>query len=91
MNKNDLIVVVVEKIGFMKVQVGEVVDVIFDVVIEMLKSGDEVCIIGFGNFLVFECVVIEGCNLCIGEMIQILVFKMLKFKVGKGLKDVVNF
>lgn len=46
--------------------------------------------IGFGSFGLGKCVVCMGCNLKMGEIIKILVVKMVKFMVGKVFKDVVN-
>ena len=62
----------------------------FDAVTETLKSGDEVRIIGFGNFSVSERAATEGRNPRTGETIQIPASKTPKFKAGKGLKDAVN-
>jgi DNA-binding protein HU-beta len=90
MNKNDLIAAVAEKTGLTKAQAGEAVDATFEAVTSTLKSGDEVRIIGFGNFTVSERAATEGRNPRTGETIQIPASKTPKFKAGKGLKDAVN-
>ncbi len=90
MNKNDLIAAVAEKTGLTKAQAGEALDATFEVITDTLKSGDEVRVIGFGNFSVSARAASEGRNPRTGETIQIPASKTPKFKAGKGLKDAVN-
>ena len=90
MNKNELISAVAEKADLTKAQAGDAVDALFDIISDTLKSGDEVRIIGFGNFSVTERAATEGRNPRTGETIQIPASKTPKFKAGKGLKDAVN-
>nr|WP_321456884.1 HU family DNA-binding protein [uncultured Cohaesibacter sp.] len=90
MNKNELISAVAEKAELTKAQAGEAVDALFDIISDTLKSGDEVRIIGFGNFSVTERAATEGRNPRTGDTIQIPASKTPKFKAGKGLKDAVN-
>ena len=70
------------------------VDAIFDVpngiLAAALKGGDEVRLVGFGNFVVSERAASEGRNPRTGEKIDIPASKQPKFKAGKGLKDSVN-
>ncbi|WP_319531657.1 HU family DNA-binding protein [uncultured Cohaesibacter sp.] len=90
MNKNELISAVAEKAELTKAQAGEAVDALFDIIADTLKSGDEVRVIGFGNFSVTERAATEGRNPRTGDTIQIPASKTPKFKAGKGLKDAVN-
>ncbi|PLX39361.1 MAG: DNA-binding protein HU [Hyphomicrobiales bacterium] len=90
MNKNELIAQVAEKTGLTKAAAGEAVDATFDAVAASLKGGEEVRIIGFGNFAVTERAASEGRNPRTGETIQIPASKTPKFKAGKALKDAVN-
>lgn len=90
MNKNDLVAQVAEKASLTKGQAGEAVDAVFDVIAGALKSGDEVRIVGFGNFVVTERAATEGRNPQTGEAIKIPASKQPKFRAGKGLKDAVN-
>ncbi|MCV6546050.1 MAG: HU family DNA-binding protein [Cohaesibacter sp.] len=90
MNKNELISAVADKSGLTKAQAGDAVDALFDTISSTLKGGDEVRIIGFGNFSVTERAATEGRNPRTGETIQIPASKTPKFKAGKGLKDAVN-
>jgi DNA-binding protein HU-beta len=90
MNKNELIAQVAEQAGMSKADAGRAVDATFDVIASSLKSGDEVKIIGFGNFSVAKRAASQGRNPRTGESIKIAASKTPKFKAGKGLKDSVN-
>ncbi len=90
MNKNDLIATVAERTGLSKTGAGEAVEATFDAIAKALKAGDEVKIIGFGNFTVSKRAASTGRNPRTGETIQIAASKSPKFKAGKGLKDAVN-
>lgn len=63
MNKGDFINKIVDSVNFFKVQVIDVLNVVFDGIIDLLKGGDKVILIGFGIFFVFYCEVCSGCNL----------------------------
>ncbi len=90
MNKNELIAAVAEKTGLTKGDAGEAVDATFEAITECLKSGDEVKLLGFGNFSVSQRAATTGRNPRTGETIQIKASKAPKFKAGKGLKDALN-
>lgn len=90
MNKNDLVAQVADKASLTKGQAGEAVDAVFEAITSALKAGDEVRIVGFGNFVVTERAASEGRNPQTGAAIQIAASKQPKFRAGKGLKDAVN-
>lgn len=90
MNKNELIAAVAEKAGLTKGDAGEAVDATFAAITSSLKSGDDVKILGFGNFSVTQRAATTGRNPRTGETIQIKASKSPKFKAGKGLKDAIN-
>lgn len=90
MNKNELIAAVAEKTGMAKSAAGEAVEATFGVIEGSLKAGDDVKILGFGNFSVSERAATTGRNPRTGEAIQIKASKAPKFKAGKGLKDALN-
>lgn len=90
MNKNDLIAKVSEQSGMSKADAGRAVDATFDAITAALKDGDEVKIIGFGNFSVAKRAASQGRNPRTGESISIAASRTPKFKAGKGLKDSVN-
>jgi DNA-binding protein HU-beta len=75
MNKNDLIATVAERTGLSKTGAGEAVEATFDAITKALKAGDEVKIIGFGNFTVSTRAASTGRNPRTGETIQIAASK----------------
>lgn len=90
MNKNDLVAHVAETAEISKADAGKAVDAVFDGIIDALKKGDDVRLVGFGTFAVAERAASEGRNPRTGEKISIAASKQPKFKAGKALKDAVN-
>ena len=90
MNKNDLIAAVADSTGMSKANAGQAVDATFDAITNALKTGDEVKVIGFGNFTVAKRAARTGRNPRTGEQIASAASKTPKFRAGKGLKDAVN-
>ncbi len=90
MNKNDLIAQLSDRAGLSRSDATKAVDMIFDIITEQLRSGDEVRLVGFGTFSVSQRAASEGRNPRTGEKINIPASKHPKFKAGKGLKDSLN-
>ena len=94
MNKNDLVAAVADKAGLSKADATKAVDALFDVpggvLAASLKTGDEVRLVGFGNFVVAKRAATEGRNPRTGEKITIPASKQPKFKAGKGLRDAIQ-
>jgi len=65
------------------------VDSVFDTILDALKNGDKIQLIGFGNFEVRERSARKGRNPQTGEEIEIPASKVPAFKPGKALKDAV--
>jgi len=90
MNKNDLIAKVADLTDMSKAEATKAVDTVFDVIVDTLKSGDEVRLVGFGTFSVSSRAASMGRNPRTGEPMQIPASMQPKFKAGKGLKEAVN-
>jgi DNA-binding protein HU-beta len=90
MNKSDLIADVAAKGEISKQDAARAIDATFEVIIEALKKGDEVRLVGFGTFAVVDRAAGVGRNLRTGETIKIPASKTPKFKAGQALKDAVN-
>lgn len=95
MNKNEFIAAVSEnknldKLDLSKSTVAAVIDAALATIERALKNGDEVRLVGFGNFYVAKRAAAKGRNPRTGEDIQIKASKNPKFKAGKMLKDAVN-
>jgi DNA-binding protein HU-beta len=89
MNKTDLINQVAKTAELSQKETSKAVDAVFDTILEALKDGDKVQLIGFGNFEVRERAARTGRNPQTGEEIQIAAGKVPAFKAGKALKDAV--
>ncbi|MCY3047188.1 HU family DNA-binding protein [Aerococcus urinae] len=89
-NKADLVQKVAESTGESKKNVQPVVDAVFSSIENFLADGENVQIIGFGNFEVRERAARKGRNPQTGDEIQIPASKVPAFKASKGLKDVVK-
>ena len=58
--------------------------------ISALSDGNEISLVGFGNFSVSKLAARAGHNPSTGAAIEISARNQVKFKVGKTLKDAVN-
>ena len=90
MNKNELLAAVAESTGLSKADSASAVDAVFDCIVDALKSGDDVRLVGFGTFTVTRRAASEGRNPRTGEKIKIPASNQAKFKAGKGLKESLN-
>ncbi|MFH1098597.1 MAG: HU family DNA-binding protein [Candidatus Uhrbacteria bacterium] len=88
MNKAELVDIVAAKIGLSKKQTEDTVNLIFDTITSVLKSGGEATITGFGAFESRERKGRTGVNpRNPTEKIQIPSVRVPKFRAGKTLKD----
>ena len=90
MNKNDLIARVAQEASLSEGATAEAVQATFDAIMTALQSGDEVRIVGFGNFQVTNRAASKGRNPRTGAPIDIPASKVPKFRAGKALKEAVN-
>ena len=89
-NKAELIDSVSEKTGLTKKDSTAAVDAVFSTIQEKLSKGENVQLIGFGNFEVRQRAARKGRNPQTGEEISIPASKVPAFKPGKALKDAVK-
>ena len=59
-------------------------------VIDAIGQGNEISLVGFGNFSVSKVAARPGRNPRTGEALQIAAYNQPKFKVGQKLKDAYN-
>jgi DNA-binding protein HU-beta len=90
MNKGDLAAAVADKTGLSKAAANEAVDAIFNTISDALRGGEEVRILGFGNFVVADGAARTGRNPQTGKAAEIPASKQARFRPGKGLKDALN-
>ena len=90
MNKTQFIEVVALKSGLKKKEAEAAVNAMTDAIVEALKAGDKVQLMGFGSFEVKERAEREGRNPKTGETIKIAASKTPAFSAGKAFKDAIN-
>lgn len=90
MTKKDLVTKVAAEANVDKKDCEAVVNGVIDAIIEALKDGDKVQLIGFGTFEVKDVAAREGRNPLTGEAIQIDACKKPSFSASKALKDAIN-
>ncbi|MBQ4167464.1 MAG: HU family DNA-binding protein [Clostridia bacterium] len=87
MNKAQLINAIAAKCDLPKKDIDAVVNATFDTIIETMKAGEKVQIVGFGRFEVRERPARTGRNPMTGEAIEIAASRSAAFKAGNALKE----
>jgi DNA-binding protein HU-beta len=90
MNKAQFINYIAEQNDCTKVEAEKIIDTFTSSAISALGSGNEISLIGFGNFSVSKVAARDGRNPRTGDPITIAAYNQPKFKVGQKLKDACN-
>jgi DNA-binding protein HU-beta len=90
MNKQELVDKVAKKAEVSKKDTQTVIDTISEVIIETVKKGDKVTLVGFGSFSSIKRAARKGRNPQTGKEIKIAARKAPKFTAGKNFKDLVK-
>lgn len=90
MNKTELVAAVAAKAGITKKDADKAVAALIDVVIDEVKAGEKVQIVGFGTFEPRERAARVGINPQTKQQITIAASKVPAFKAGKAFKDAVK-
>lgn len=90
MNRVELVAKIAENSGLTKVDADKVLDGTLKAIESALKAGDDIRLVGFGNFEVKTRGERTGRNPKTGEAITIAATKAVVFKAGKALKEAVN-
>jgi integration host factor subunit beta len=91
MNKRELIDTMKRKCSISKKEAAAVVDSFFNEMAKALEKGDRVEIRGLCSFFVKEYRSYQGRNPSTGERVQVAPKKLPFFKVGKELKDRMDY
>ena len=86
MNKNELIADVAKRADLTKEQAGAAIEATLDAITDTMKAGEEVRLLGFGNFDVVKRSARMGRNPSTGEPMKIKASKTVRFRPGKALK-----
>ena len=90
MNKTELVVSIAEKAAISKKDAEKALSAFLDTVVDELKKGEKVQLVGFGTFETAKRAAREGRNPQTGKTVKIAASVVPKFKAGKALKDIVN-
>ena len=90
MNKQDVITQVADRAGLNRNDAARAVETMLETITLALKRGDEVRLVGFGNFSVTRRKASVGRNPRTGEPLQIESSAQPKFRPGKILKEAVQ-
>lgn len=90
MTKADIVQIVWEKIGYSKKETFDMVEDVFEIILDTLANGEKVKISDFGNFEVRQKKTRKGRNPQTGEAIEISARRVLIFKPSVTLKRELN-
>jgi len=90
MNKQELIDKIAEKSELSKKDADKALAALTDTIVEALKAGDKISLVGFGTFEVKTKAARESRNPQTGEKMIVPEKKVPSFKAGTGLKDAVR-
>ena len=90
MNKGEFVKHIAEQHKCTQVEAEKAIDMFTSSVIEAMGEGNEISLIGFGNFTLSKVAARAGRNPRTGDTIQIAAYNQPKFKIGKKLKDACN-
>lgn len=90
MNKQDLAIRVADATGVTRVEALNTIDTMLDIITGSLARGEEVRLVGFGNFVAGTRKASTGRNPRTGEPMDLAESVMPKFRVGRNLKEACN-
>jgi DNA-binding protein HU-beta len=90
MNKVELIDSIAAKTELSKADATKALNAVVQTITDALKAGEEVNLVGFGNFVVKQRAARKGRNLQTGAEIEIKASKAPAFKPSKNLKTLLN-
>src|SRR5688572_11088756 len=91
MNKSELVEKLAERAKLTKKRAEQVVNLVFEQMTEALRRGDRIEIRGFGSFTSKAYDAYTGRNPRTGETIHVPAKRLPFFKVGKELKERVDY
>ena len=90
MNKGELVEKVAKECELSKAAAEQVLASVFGAITDAMASGDKVTLLGFGTFSISERAAREGRNPQTGETMSIPAKKVVKFKAGSKLIDLMK-
>ncbi|MFA7521770.1 MAG: integration host factor subunit alpha [Halothiobacillaceae bacterium] len=90
LTKADLVETLHNEIGLNKREAKEFVDLFFEEMRQVLESGEDIKLSGFGNFQLRDKNERPGRNPRTGEMIPVSARRVVTFRAGQKLKSLVE-
>ena len=90
MNKGQFVDHIAEQHKCTKVVAEKNIDMFTSSVIDAIGQGNEISLVGFGNFSINKVAARSGRNPRTGAALKIAAYNQPKFKAGQKLKDAVN-
>lgn len=88
--KSELIDAIADKLHLAKAKAEQIVDTVFNAMVNALKEGQGIEIRGFGSFTIRDYKAYDGRNPRTGEIVKVAQKRLPFFKVGKELRERVN-
>ena len=88
--KAELVSSIADQAGLTKEQAKKALDAFTDSVVDSLKKGEEVRLVGFGTFLAVKRAAGTARNPRTGETVERPASVTARFRVGEGLKSALN-
>lgn len=85
MNKTELVSSIAAKAGLSKADSKKALDACVEAIVDALKGGDKVSLVGFGTFSVAKRPARQGINPLTKKPLSIAAKKVAKFKAGAEL------
>lgn len=90
MNKTELVAKMAEGAAISKKDAEAALNAFLDTVVDAVKAGDTVTLVGFGTFTSSERTARKGRNPRTGEELDIPAMRVPSFRAGKSFKDSVK-
>lgn len=90
MNKAELVTLMTDLSHGTKANAEASLNLVIDAVIEALKQGNDINLVGFGSFHIQQRDAREGRNPKTGEKMHIKAYKQPVFRAGKKMKEACN-
>ena len=90
MNKADFVSHIAELHECTKVEAEKVIDMFTSSVIDAVSKGNDITLVGFGQFIVGKLAARDGRNPKTQEPMAIAAYNQVRFRAGQKLKDAVN-
>lgn len=90
MNKSELIALMAEHAKSSKTQAEKSLNLVVDSIIEALKRGHDINLIGFGSFRIRKRNAREGRNPKTGKKMHVAGYNQPVFRAGKKMKEACN-